>query len=517
MPPLDSSLLPSLILVHIGVQSTTKLRPGVDCHFTSQSQVPVKKNRHFLSWYTRKHFGMVVFITFLLLYQYLSFLRIYWSLPLSIMTPFSARSPNRPSRAFGSNPRCVVWVVEHGKVMSISVLDRYQINTTINDDQEGQDDDDDNKNSVSASEDDVELYDNDQNCVFHEWQTSQHPACNVFHELISSPTNDLSFLAQGGMVQVFNLYKNNDDNTSSVLIGGGKDEPTLILKALRHPKQQVDRQTLNNIRVDAVVSERLASTPYILSLYGHCGTSVLSPLADQGSLSDVVLPIWKAGKDLHPMDKLKLAVQMANGVAALHKVGQDDDDQGSQPHINFAHNDLHWKQWIYYDGMFQLNDFNYGRLLKHDLNHNNETCQDRSDMFTNVWRAPEDLAELYGTSGTFRVEMADMYTLGVMLFKILHTHVPSAISFDDLPRGESPLIPSEIRRNTNEAIQALITVIEACCSHEPEERPTADEVATFLNETMLQILGPEMQNGELRLNLSDVLARSSSEHILFSV
>jgi hypothetical protein len=38
-----------------------------------------------------------------------------------------------------------------------------------------------------------------------------------------------------------------------------------------------------------------------------------------------------------------------------------------------------------------------------------------------------------------------------------------------------------------------------------------------LNETMRQILSPEMHDGELRLTLSDLLARSSAEHILYSV
>jgi hypothetical protein len=506
MTSLVSSPRSSQILLRRGVKPT--LGDGVGRH--SVSLVAAQNNRHFQSCYTRNNFGIVAFIASLLVFQILSSLKIYWG--LSLMNTSSSTNEDqtqvvRTPTAFGSNPRSVVWVVEYGKVMSISILDGYKV-YTVRDDHEG----DDYSSSRSESEDSQESYDDDQNCVFHTWQTSQHPACNVFHELVSSPTIDLSLLAQGGMAQVYKFshdQHNHSNNNGTLLTEGRVDEPTLVLKTLRYPRMDIEEWTVNNVRVDSVISERLTSSPYIMNSYGYCGSSVLSPLAAHGSLRDVLRPIWKAGKDLHPMDKLKVAIQITKGVAELHTVGQDDNDQGSHPHINFAHNDLHMKQWVYYDGIFQLNDFNYGRMLKHDLNHNNETCQSFSDMSTNVWRAPEDLAQMEGKSGTFRVEMADMYTLGFMLFKILHpANVPEKISFKDFKRGESPIISSRIRRNPNKAVQALITMIDACWAHVPEERPTADEVAKFLNESMRQILGPKMQDGDWRINLTNLMERS---------
>ena len=77
------------------------------------------------------------------------------------------------------------------------------------------------------------------------------------------------------------------------------------------------------------------------------------------------------------------------------------------------------------------------------------------------------------------------------------------------------VIPWEMRKNPNKAVQALITMIEACWAREPTERPTANDVAKFLNETLREILGTEVQLEKLKTTLADLTNRSSADNILY--
>jgi len=194
------------------------------------------------------------------------------------------------------------------------------------------------------------------------------------------------------------------------------------------------------------------------------------------------------GKEYSPMDKLKVGVQIAEGLAALHDI--DKDGQAS-----FAHNDLDISQYMYLDGRFLLNDFNLGRLLKKNR-YDNSTCKGISRLDPWLYRAPEDLAEndMYGGTGPFLMDKAGVFSLGSALY-IVHTKkwmwnkLPACDYAPLLIKGERPPFPKEMLNNSDHSIQAMITAINMCWKHDPKERSRAEEVAKFLNEEFIRLVG----------------------------
>lgn len=468
------------------------------------SSIAAKNGHWTLSCNPRVRLALTCFLAALVLLQNCITLKNFRALPLS-STSFTNSSLDSQAHPPTYYPRSIVWLVETGRVAS-HLLDDYRVYVA-----------EEEKEDISASEDDIDeslassddtIYEAAQECVFHIWQTSQHPACNSFHELVSSYSEELHYLASGSMARVFE-YRNSNK------MSGEKDDSGVVLKTLRFPHREVEDWTLNNVRTDALVSERLTSSPYIMNSYGYCGTSALAPFASGGNLMQLVREARIDGGDLDPIDKLKLAVQTANGLAAVHGVGQNSD--GIRSSIQFAHNDLHWKQWIYFDGIMQLNDFNFGKFLKHDLNHDNATCMETSSMYTNQWRAPEDLAQLFGLQPAFHMEKADIYSFGFVLSQILFRNEGGPkLEYKEFKRGYRPPIPPAVRKNENPAVQTLVTAIDACCALNPQERPTSTELVAFLSETLQAVIGSNVTIESLKFDPEDLIKRSSAKHVLYS-
>jgi hypothetical protein len=316
--------------------------------------------------------------------------------------------------------------------------------------------------------------DDDHDCIpMHEWQTTQYPSCNNLHELFSTPSQ-LKYI---------------NDGTQSIVIGvnGVPYNDRIIFKGnLYH--RSFNEDSLESRRKDAVVQERLTSSPYIMPIYGFCGSSVISPLAPGGSLFDVVHSARHGGEELVPMDKLKVGVQIAQGLAALH--GIDKDRQPS-----FAHNDLDISQYMYHEGRFMLNDFNFGKFL-YKNKYDNTTCKENSSMKPWLYRAPEDLTEKkgYGRTGPFRLDRADMFSLGAALYMVLTNKWmwdkrPGHVYATKLIKGERPPFPNEMLNSTDPSTQALIQATYMCWVHDPNQRPLAQEVASFLNQEFRRLVG----------------------------
>lgn len=108
------------------------------------------------------------------------------------------------------------------------------------------------------------------------------------------------------------------------------------------------------VQRDAVVMERLTSSPRIVDIYGHCATSVhVEPVAYE--VEEYVVPgsgymKQKELKDSHDVDpqndytateKLEMALEMAESIAELHgfKVGTSYDKGRARY--------WHKKEWLF--------------------------------------------------------------------------------------------------------------------------------------------------------------------------
>jgi serine/threonine protein kinase len=122
------------------------------------------------------------------------------------------------------------------------------------------------------------------------------------------------------------------------------------------------------MRMDAIVSERLSSSPRIVDIYGFCGLSMMSEYLSMGDLMKYATP---GGGRSHPVklndtedvdpknsfsatEKLTLSLQMAGAIALLHSY------KGGL----IVHDDIQLSQFlISKEGYLKLNDFNRAEIM----------------------------------------------------------------------------------------------------------------------------------------------------------
>lgn len=188
-----------------------------------------------------------------------------------------------------------------------------------------------------------------------DWQEGFHPNCNAFHE--SSLTE---LVDEEGGWELIRLVNNGAYRD----VWGIRDfdGARRVLKTLRFvTSRKFDQRNFDRHRRDAVASEQLSASPYIVDIYGYCSNSVLSDYCDGGDLFDVH-DVVQPSKD----ELLQIAFDVAASVADAHHY----DDKGR---ATIAHTDIKPNQWIYLNGRYQLNDFNRCRFLSWN-NEKDEVC-----------------------------------------------------------------------------------------------------------------------------------------------
>jgi serine/threonine protein kinase len=126
------------------------------------------------------------------------------------------------------------------------------------------------------------------------------------------------------------------------------------------------------VRVDALVAERLTSSPRIYDIYGSCGLGIISEFFPHGDMESVVVTgdgtmyaeelhdgyEVKPQNNLTGIEKLEIATQMAEALADLH---------GNKGGI-IVHQDVQLSQylWTADKSMVKLNDFNRAEFMLWD-------------------------------------------------------------------------------------------------------------------------------------------------------
>ena len=194
-----------------------------------------------------------------------------------------------------------------------------------------------------------EVTEDGQDCVpMHDWQTTSFPTCSTMHEL-SLPQNlrenRFGYLTKGGYNTIF-------------WIMGETEEEKGVLKILSYDSAHTDRNH-DRVRRDALISERLTFSPYIMDMYAYCGHALLVPYSPQ-SLTDN-LP-----STLTKQERFQHASTVAYALANAHNI--DGDGVSSVTHGDFV-----LRQFNKVGDHFQLGDFNRGRFLRWDKRAN-KTC-----------------------------------------------------------------------------------------------------------------------------------------------
>jgi len=262
------------------------------------------------------------------------------------------------------------------------------------------------------------------------------------------------------------------------------------LKTLRYnPRRDFDAQAYEQVRVEAMVMERATSSDKIMSIYGHCGTSILVELGSP--IEEAIIDDWNFfpdkrpdlvlspdGKDsvVKPMnnftvdEKLALAIAMAESLAILH---------GDKDGI-IVNDDIQPDQWLIdSQGKIKLNDFN--KALVRPWNIEKEEYCTFTSSYNYLFHSPEEL------QGNPTDESSDVYGFGHLLYTILTGMIPlfDKPGLEDAIRavrtsGETPFIDNQYRLGRTDTEASLVKIMEDCWKMNRQDRIDIFEVVRRL-------------------------------------
>lgn len=379
----------------------------------------------------------------------------------------------------------------------------------------------DNNGELSSSTSKSAAWDPEQECIpMADWQTTFHPSCNSIHEMdMPHLLNQEAYSLVSNKGYWRNAWKINMD----VAENGLSPVNNIVIKSLKYIHEPND-ETFELNRVDGVSMEQLTHSRYITDIYGYCGATSLQEFAGGGLLGDFLRRL-KTTKE-----KLQMAAWVADGLADIHEVGNNDrvsqsmgnEHTGGLNNIitpSIIHNDINLANILvgHRNGakVPLINDFNIAIFRKKDVS-SGEPCRFRGLFVNPQWMAPEQMNNVTQDSDDtlsvgFLNEKIDVYGLGNVLHFVAVGNPPwkfpgrikakkiseeyyqqKKLEWDDTVRkvkllGGKPQIPHEVKNSDDPSIQALLHAMDMCYRSDPDNRASARKVADFLNEKYLEI------------------------------
>jgi serine/threonine protein kinase len=311
-------------------------------------------------------------------------------------------------------------------------------------------------------------------CVRADWQSFSFPNCNDVHEI------DLASIRNRQKTTNETIGVLNHGMWRTVWAVDPRQDATAELQALKVIKSEheVDDRNFDRHRRDALVMERLTSSPNIVDIYGFCGNTVLTEFISQ-TLEDVVKQDDEEDEDIvavaetyptrtTPEGRLRLALDVARGIEAIHSI----------PGGPIIHADIQSQQFLVTpDGTVKLNDFNRCRFMP-SRNITGEKCPIRIPQAPGKDRAPEEYKE------EELDEKMDVYSVANVLFNIMTGEMPWS-SWSTLEtkkmvkKGIIPLIPEEFRQ-PGSLDMFLTNLTERAYTNDPKYRISAPDLVTAL-------------------------------------
>jgi serine/threonine protein kinase len=172
-----------------------------------------------------------------------------------------------------------------------------------------------------------------------------------------------------------------------------------VLKMIKQ-EHDVNFRNLDRHRRDAMVMERLTLSPNVVSIYGHCGNTVLTEMGAQ-TLESV---LFAGGSGRAAVSQSTFSPRCRQWTCRV----APQVDGGP-----VIHADITAKQFLVdFEGTVKLNDFNRCRLMPHN-NVTNEKCRIRIPSAPGLYRSPEEYQREQVD------EKMDVYSLGNVLYLIL--------------------------------------------------------------------------------------------------
>jgi len=341
-------------------------------------------------------------------------------------------------------------------------------------------------------------------CSLTEWQTLSFPNCNDVHnldlrEVLNIQKHGEVIPANLGEGDQSELQISQEDKGKAMrmgYVGSGlwrqvwKVQPRFrdenaVLKVMKK-EHDVNPRNFDRHRRDALVMERLTSSPHVVSIYGLCGNTVLTEYAGV-TLDDFLYEgakyenTEKYDRDT-PTGKIELALDVMKGLKAMH-----DRD--------IVHADIQSKQFLLdpTDGV-KVNDFNRCRFLpKHDKT--GDVCKVKIPSAPGGQRSPEEY-EMQKIDTKI-----DVFSAGNILYGILTGHKPWDEDMNkdmqrNVMKGIKPKIDEQFRI-PGTADAALAEIVLKAYEFDPDDRWSATQIVDELEKVLKEHGGRSSNvNGE---------------------
>eukprot|EP00986_Skeletonema_menzelii_P012506 scaffold6920_cov171-Skeletonema_menzelii.AAC.1 len=324
----------------------------------------------------------------------------------------------------------------------------------------------------------------------YDWQLQSFPNCNKFHELDLST---MRFVNSGGSRSAFELKEEVDGMLNK-----------FVYKSIKFWKD-VTTNKVEEQRKDGLLLERMTSSPFIPDIHGYCSLAVMMDFMPEGSMHDYIKGARLAGgSTLSPVDRLRVSIHIAGSVAALHSI-----DNTEQP--SFFHNDLCCHQYLFQDGIFKLNDFNYARPI-YKNSKTNEQCTCRSfgmAMWTARSLEEHQIAIGYKNFTAPKPDKIDVWMMGNIMHIIMTDlyvfekpkNLKHRVAGKRMINGERTEIPEHIRNSTDPSYVAMMKALDMTWTYDWSERPSARSITDYLMGALRNITGES--DPDLRVTLPE--------------
>jgi len=312
------------------------------------------------------------------------------------------------------------------------------------------------------------------------WHKNYFPNCNAFHEIeIIKGKN--RYLGSGAYREAYLQHEIFD--------------PQLVVKVQRFRKNPFKMDRYEFIRMDALVMERLTSSPRIADIYGHCATSIYSEFLPKEAEEFIIIGDGD-GSDLNDKDdvdpknlfsiseKLDMALQMAESIADLH---------GFKDGV-LVHDDIQLAQFLFAaDGRLKLNDFNRAEVMLFD-EEDGSYCKYQNGKGAGDYRAPEEFED------GWLDQSIDVWSFGNNVYGLI-TGIWPMYHIEKTKDKQKALMKGEIAyvdpryKGKNYVQDRLIEIMLRCWKLKPEDRADIFEIVAFLRETLDGAKKKDMYDG----------------------
>lgn len=262
---------------------------------------------------------------------------------------------------------------------------------------------------------------------------------------------------------------------------------TMVLKTLRYAHKR-NQDSFEEVQLEAIIMERMAKSPRIIDLYGHCGFSVSAELVPiefeervvPGEGMEEAKDVEERNKNgLRPYnnftaeEKLRFALEMAESIADLH---------GFEDGI-IVHDDVQLCQWMTTsDGKLKLGDFNRATIMTWDEINGNYCKFGNGNVFGN-YRAPEEFAaiNLDEQIDTFSF-CNNIYALITGLWNFYDTDDDKVVHEKVIARELAYVDPRWKDRSYEE--RKLVELLPKCWAYDPDERISIFDAVKYLRQAI---------------------------------